>query len=274
MPGHFTRCGWCDWDVTTDRVSYAEKGTDMKTRIVAMIGLGLLCRVALAQDDKPETSADAKVVLKKADDATKAVKAVSYETTIKATGTAAQRLGSFHGKVQFTGWENGRPKMFRYEIEIAPPDGGNAKAVTIGTDGDTCYLIDHEKKTAYVDIDPQVFGSLIGAATAAPMLEFVHPTPFSDELNAKSQKLEGTESVEGETCYKVLVDYKLDGEQQSRWYFSTKDFLPRRVERLFTKQGFGQDKVVKDLKVIKSIGADVFKFKLPEGYTQTDDFAP
>lgn len=246
----------------------------MKTRIVAMIGLVLLCQVTLAQDEKPGTSNDAKVILKKADDATKSVQAVVYQTTIKATGKAAQRLGSFHGKVQFTGWQNGRPKMFRYELKIEPPDGGKPKAVTMGTDGDTCYLIDHETKTAYVDIDPQVFGSFIGAATAAPMLEFVHPSPFSDELNAKSQKLEGIESVEGETCYKVLVDYKLDGAQQSRWYFSTKDFLPRRVERIFPKRESGQDKVVKNLKVVPSISADVFKFKLPDGYKQVDDFAP
>jgi hypothetical protein len=138
-------------------------------------------------------------------------------------------------------------------------------------------LIDHAKKTAYVDIDPAVLGSagrLLGTFTT---VEFVHPSPFSDEINGKKAELKGSRTVGGEDCYEIHVVYANEA-QQATWCFSKKDFLPRcRIDRF--DRGEGQEPTVREKSITQLVvdpkfDKDPFKFELPEGYTQVDDFAP
>jgi len=244
----------------------------MRNVYQAMLGLGLVCGTVAAGDEKPGALTDPVEILEKADAAARAVKAVSYKTTVEPTGSATTRLPFIEGKVRFTGWNERDPRQFVYEVKVTWPDSEEPKTHTVGSDGKVFYRVDHASKTAYVDIDPQVFGSLGGLRRDAPMVEFVHPTPFKDELNGKEQSFEGIEDVEGVPCYKVLVTYQ-QRRQKARWYFSTNDLLPRRVERTVA-QGAGRTSTVQDLRVEKSLSADAFAFKLPDGYKQTDDFAP
>lgn len=242
----------------------------------AVLATGTLLSIAYAGGQATERLSDPVKILKKADEATRAVKAVSYSTTIAPTGAAKGRRPRFQGQAFLYGWAHGGPARFRHNITQKNSGEDKTQSFTAGKDDENFYLIDHQTKTAYVDIDPQVMGKMSRTIRNFAMLEFVHPAPFSDEINGTSQKLEGIEDIAGEPCYKIHVEYAVGGPQ-ANWFFSTKDFLPRRVVRLFNTPGgqtAGLQTTVTHLKIIQSDSKDLSEFKLPEGYKQTDDFAP
>ena len=85
------------------------------------------------------------------------------------------------------------------------------------------------------------------------------------------------EKVGGEDTYHVWVKYGVQN-QEADWYFSKKDFLPRRVDRLFpAREGApagGRSLIVTSVTPAPKFDKDPFKLDLPEGYTKSDDFAP
>ena len=84
------------------------------------------------------------------------------------------------------------------------------------------------------------------------------------------------EVVGGEPCYQIHVSYG-GGAGESTWFFSKKDYLPRRRVRHFTvpEQGEGTLEIdVSQLEVNIEPDEGLFRLKLPEGYEQIDDFAP
>ena len=111
------------------------------------------------------------------------------------------------------------------------------------------------------------------------MIEFVHATPFNDEINGRSQELKGSVKIGDEDCYEIHVVYAADRAPQATWAFSKKDFLPRRrIDAFPAALAGGQAgttiKTITNLVVEPKLDEDAFKLKLPEGYTKTDDFAP
>ena len=138
------------------------------------------------------------------------------------------------------------------------------------------YLVDKAAKKAYEDIDPAVIGTRGRVIPAIAMVEFVHPTPFSDEINGRSQELKGITKVGDEECFEIHVVYAA-GNQESHWFFSTKDYLPRRRDSIFTGQDGqrqGRQVILTSLEVDPKFEKSPFKLVLPEGFTKTDDFAP
>ncbi len=122
-------------------------------------------------------------------------------------------------------------------------------------------------------MDPAVLGSAARMIRGFGMLEFVHPSPFSDELNADKAELLGTEKIDGQECDKIRVVYA-GGQLESIWFFSQKDHLPRR--RIHSRQGQegSYTVTVTDLEIAPTLEAGTFKFKLPDGFELVDDFAP
>jgi hypothetical protein len=230
--------------------------------------------VAEVAEEATEDS-EAIEILRKVDAAAKAVGAVSYKVSSVPAGIAVNFLSASEGGGVMTGWTGQRPEKFRMSVKTTRPGTGEAMAVTGGGDGEMFFLLDHLDKKAYEDFDPAVMGAGGNALGAVSMLEFVHPTPFSDEINADVAELQGTEDVGGVECHRIDVVYS-GGRGKSTWFVSTEDFLPRRRIRHFTTpQGEGTlDVVVTDLVVDPDIGPDTFAMKLPEGYEQVDDFAP
>lgn len=216
-------------------------------------------------------------ILKKADEASKAISSVKYTATAKGTGAEEKRIPKVEGTVWLSGYQNGRPEKVRFEAKVTPADGSPSREITMGNDGNEYFVLDPAKKIAYVDIDPAVTGTsgrMVGLLT---MLEYVHDAPFSDEINGQEKTLKGIEKVGGEDCYHIYVKYSQEG-QEADWYFSKKDYLPRRVDRKFTPRGGGEpggrQLIVTALTVDPKSDKDPFKFDLPEGYEKSDDFAP
>ena len=246
-----------------------------------------LISVAAAQDAGAKKDEGAKAgsaeltdpteILKKADEACKAAKFVKYTAESKATGADASRVPSVEGSVVLSGLKNGRPEKWRYDLKAKQPGSEETKHIVAGTDGNEYFLLDEEKKIAYVDIDPAVLGSAGRFVQGATMLEYVHETPFTDEINGEKKELKGTTKIGDQDCYEIFVKYAGQG-QEANWFFSKKDFLPRRVDRKFAAREGGEagvrQLIVTSLTVAPKFDKDPFKFELPEGYTKSEDFAP
>jgi hypothetical protein len=214
-------------------------------------------------------------IVKKADEAAKAVKAVQYEVTFEGTGAAKDRVGKFTGTYTLMGWADRGPEKFRAKIKGTRPGSSDVHDIEGGGNGDEFFLVDHTHKKAYQDMDTEVMGSGGRMIMAGLMAEFVYTTPFSDEIKAKNCELKGTKTVGGEPCYEVYVLYEND--QEAVWCFSKKDFLPRSRLDMFKApdgQNAGQLKTISKLVVDPKINPSTFKLKMPAGYEKVDDYAP
>jgi len=170
---------------------------------------------------------------------------------------------------------NDAPKRWLYDVKVTMPNSEEVKSFTAGTDGENYFLYDMANKKAYQDIDPAVLGSSGRAVRAIEMREYIHSKPFSDEIGAEKQELKGTADVAGEKCYQIEVKYA-GTPQVATWYFSTKDFLPRQVDRWFENEGQkrGSRLIVSNLQVDPKLDDKTFKPAVPEGFEKIDDFAP
>ena len=81
--------------------------------------------------------------------------------------------------------------------------------------------------------------------------------------------------VGDEPCYVIDVTYR-GGISESTWYFSQRDFLPRRVDRIYRRRQARAttELVVTDLVVDPELKADTLSCTVPEGFEKTDRFAP
>lgn len=247
-----------------------------------------LATVVFAQDDqkKEEKPAEMKTntrdakaleILKKVDASIKKVHSVQYSSRTEATGAAAARSGAAEGTVIASENPPDGPRKYRIHIKTKRPGSEEVLEFTIGSDGDLFYLIDPALKVVYADIDPAVAGNRGRMARGLTMGEYLHPRPFDDELNADSVELVGTKPVGDEECYVVRVLYK-GGQGESIWFFSKKDYLPRRREMLFTSRRTGEKGrtiiTLSNLVVAPTFYDDPFKLEVPQGFKKTDDFAP
>jgi len=242
------------------------------------LGLSLLLSSAVGQDagKKDGEFIDGLEILKRADAAAKAVKSIQYKAAAKGLGADEARLPKVEGKVLMSGWENSSPQMFRYEVKVQRPGSSEITEYTAGSDGDTVYLVDPSKKIAYEDIDPAVMGSNARVIGSVAVRKLLNPDAFADEIKAEKVELKGVSKVGDQECYEVLVHYGKDGGD-GVWFFSKKDFIPRRLDRIIpTRSGEqgGRQTILTDLVVNPKIDNNAFKLTLPEGFTKTDEFAP
>ncbi len=216
-------------------------------------------------------------ILKKVDAAARAVKVVKYTAKSKGLLGAEARTPTVEGTVILSGWTNNSVEEWYYEVKVQRPGSTEVEELSAGSDADMFFLVDKAAKKAYEDIDPAVLGSRAGIMRRGmTMAEFVHPTPFSHEINARSQELKGITKIGDEECYEIHVVYA-QGNQESVWFVSTKDYLPRRRDSIFIGRDGerqGTQIVLTSLEVDPKFTKSPFKLELPEGFTKTDDFAP
>ncbi len=250
----------------------------MRYVVCILLSLAFVSATAYAGDAKPGELTDPTEILKRADAACKAVKTVKYDLAFEVLGADAARSPKTAATVLVSGFAYNSPEKFYIDMKITEPGASERPWFTAGGDGDMFFAVDHDAKKAYEDIDPQVVGSFGDRIRRfALMVEFLVGEPFRDEINGKSREFTGSEVINGEDCYVVHVVYATEREQSAVWYFSKKDFLPRRRVDEYPRpnaQPFRQQKTVANLDVHPKLDEDAFKLKLPEGYAKTDDFAP
>ncbi|UCE60680.1 MAG: hypothetical protein JSU63_02805 [Phycisphaerales bacterium] len=250
----------------------------MKQAICVLLVVFLMPATVHADEmKKPGELTDPLEIVKKVDEASKAVKVVKYDAVAEGGGAMAARVGKFEATYVTAGYIQGAPEKYFVDAKITLPNATEPRRVTAGTDNDMFYIIDHANKIAYEDIDPAVLGPSGRTVLLGMMVEFVHPTPFTDEIQGRSRELRGSQNIGGVDCYEVHVVYAAERAPEGTWCFSKKDFLPRRRIDHYSLQD-GQTgtitKTITNLEIDPKVDKTIFKLKLPEGYTKTDDFAP
>jgi len=243
-----------------------------------VLSLSFFFSLAAAQEPgkKDVELTDGLEILKKADAAAKALKAVQYKASAKGLGADEARLAKVEGTVLMSGWSNSAPEKFRYAVKVQRSGSSEVAEYTAGSDGNMVYLVDPSKKIAYEDIDPAVMGSNARVIGSVAVRKLLNPDAFADEIKAEKVELKGITKVGDQECYEINVQYGKDGGE-GVWFFSKNDFLPRRVDRIVpTRSGEkgGRQTILTDLVANPKLDNDAFKLKLPEGFTKTDDFAP
>lgn len=252
----------------------------MKRFMISVWVAGLLATAAPAQDPaaKPATGApqtekpaassgEAMDILKKADEATKKLKSVRYVAEWSGSGSQA-KAPRVSGTVVLGGEkvQEGLTK-FRFEVKVEDSTTKEVTEYVAASNGDKYWLVDHKKKTVAEDIDDIVLGDFRRLMLGIGMREFVHPQPFSDELNGKSE-LQGGEKIGNEDCHKIHVVYA-NNQGEATWWFSKKDFLPRAVERIIKpvlgSPGTTLTKIT-ELTAEPAFTIDPFVVIVPEGY--------
>jgi len=255
----------------------------MKWTMLCVLGLCVTACAAGARaggDDgesaKASASADdPKEILKKSEAALQKVKFVRYDGKYKGIGWATEHVPSIEGSVMLGEPSEYDIDRFRCEIKLTPVKSDKTIELTAGSDGDVFYLLDPAVKTVYADMDVAVLGTHSRDLQRILMRPFVAKDPLADELKAEQVALEGTVDVAGEACYEVHVT--TSETQEIVWFISTKDWLPRRVDRHYKnpKGEIGTTQLVlSDVAAELTFTPVPFKLKVPEGFTKTDEFAP
>ncbi len=213
-------------------------------------------------------------ILRRADAAARAVDVVKYDLVIETTGGAKERMGSLKATIVGTGYWDGLPLKFVIEGEHLPAGASEARRFTAGSDGNLYYLVDHGAKTAHEELELGVLGSFARPVNFSVVTEFHDPDALSEEIAGTAHELRASRQIGGADCYAVHVVYDSQGySSEATWYFSKKDFLPRRYH--FSYELPDGEKgtflfILSNLAVEPELDPEVFQLKLPEGYSKTD----
>ena len=246
----------------------------MVKKIALLVGaFSISACCVFAQDTRALT--DPVEILRRANAAAKAVKVAQYEPKVFSLNANGEAQLVAKADVIIEGFSGKAPAKFKASGTFGRRGSKDVHELTAGSDGETVYLIDAKTKKAYVGFDFDVFGSRGELLRPLLMAEYVVASPFSDELSCEKQELVGTTKIADEECYEVLVQYA--NKRKARWFFSTDDLLPRRVDRFPARNGRsarGTRLVVTSLKTDPKLEKNPYEFKLPPGFEQTDDDAP
>lgn len=231
-----------------------------------VLGLGLFALLSAAH---AEDLTDALQIIRKADQAVRAVHSVRYDVTMVPDKAASPFVPKAEGTVALSGWGIGTTQRFRYDIRAQRLGSKDTIDITVGGDGHQFFRADHNKKKVWLGRDRSILGASGRTTSPVNMKEYVHPIPFRDELTARSHTLLEPRTVAGEPCYSVKVVYERRTEE-AIWYFSKNDFLPRGVKRITRSLGGERrtwEVLVSNLRVNPKFDAGAFTYEPPAGYS-------
>lgn len=220
---------------------------------------------------------DAAGVMRNTEAAIKQLKAVEYRFEQRNHGETLETLPRMEGRVVLAGaTKNMFVEKFHLDTKIRKPGESEPTRLRAGADGNIVYLFDDKQKKVYADIDPAVLGSQSFTIMETVIGNFLAADPFEYEKKAEKIELKEVTKVGDEECYPIRFKFG-GGKYEFAWFVSKRDWLPRRIDWLF--QGpdggtVGASTILTELRTNPKFETDPFQLKVPEGYTQTDDFAP
>jgi outer membrane lipoprotein-sorting protein len=215
-------------------------------------------------------------ILEAADAATRRIKSIKYTLHVQRVDVPDNQASKMSGTVIMSGWKDGAPAKFRYEVVTRPGGGTETAKVIVGYDGAQYWALNMRDKKAFAGETMESIGIYQLLVQFFPVTEFVFPSPFGDELNAPKKEYLGPDKVGGEQCQKVYVAYQ-NPRQKATWYFSTKDHLPRRVDRMITDPDgatLTRSSVITDLVVDPELPDDVFTLVIPSEFVKLNGAVP
>ena len=227
------------------------------------------------EGDKDPRTGEARDILSKAAAAMKEVKRVGYRAEYFGTEWVVEYVPKVQGEVVVGQQSKYDIVEFFCRVTIQPHDSEESFEYTAGCDGDSYFIIDPKTRKAHKDIDPAVLGSQGRNLQRAVLQAFAEPEPLKDQMEAEKIELDGSETIDGHDCHKILIE---DGEgPKTALFVSKRDFLPRRIVRTYTNpQGEPGSTQLTLMSLVTNPKEpqDPFELHLPDGYTLTDDFAP
>ena len=191
-------------------------------------------------------------------------------------GLLAEQIPEVEGTAVITGNHEAHFRVARFDTSVRFPFLTTVQKLTYGADGTFYYLINWNEKRVYEGLDRRVTGHGGRAAQRIGLREFVHETPFSDEIRADTVALLAEERIGNEPCYVVDVVYA-DSAGRAVWYFSKSDYLPRRVDHIYNKPRRGVATFVVELYDVEpdpEIESGEFTLQLPDGFDKSARSAP
>jgi len=218
------------------------------------------------QADDPDTAQ----IVAKVDRITLAVKNVTYKAEIWVEGDPAVKQARIAALVKAKESAGGKLPLLWIDGVITMPDSGEKRAFQVFLNEKQAADVNMEKKRYIIGQLPEAIDLVMEPMRTCVMQEFLHPTPFSDELNAQSRVYEGVQDVAGVKCHVIYVVYREGAE--SRWYFGVDDYLPHRVDRISknSKGAISRVLELRDIDVTTRLEADVFKIQIPAGFEQEE----
>ncbi len=240
--------------------------------VVGLLVMGGVSATVAQPDEERRVDARAVEILKRSDEATQAVTFVRYEAVVSGTGWMRDFVPNVEAKVLLGGKMFRAQQRFRIDMTIRPVGSNKVRHVTAGGFDGAFYFVDHDARTVVRGDNYDIFSVHARRFVGARMLEFLHPTPFDDELNGQRVEYVGINEVEGHPCHEIYVAYSQKAPD-SRWFISTRDYLPRRVDRITTNPRTGQHGTTRlvltnvDVTQPKDEKKEI-ELVVPEGYTQ------
>ncbi|MFQ5489369.1 MAG: DUF2092 domain-containing protein [Phycisphaerae bacterium] len=245
----------------------------MKRILVALMLVGA---AGMAPSAKAEGPSEGMALIKKMVEAAKVVKGASYRVQVEPIDLGKKFIPHIDATCLTWGFQDNMPKKAKVEMTTKEDGASETNRLTLGAVDDEYYLIDHKTKKAYKDIDPAVLGAMSTAFQVASYVSLLQTEPYKRELESKTQEVKGTETVDGVECHVVHVVYG-EGPRRSDFYIAKKDHLARKIDLIWMENEEGKGGVVityTDLKTDPKLKDGAFAFKLPEGFEQSDDYAP
>lgn len=233
--------------------------------------------VALGEADG---SSEGLELLRKSAEAMTRVQTARYRARFEPQGWVAPffNVVLVEGTVTVGKWSKWNLQSFLCVTKLTPKDSTEVLELTAGSDGNTFFLLDPKARTVYVDLDPGVMGTHGPDLEQLIMTSFGSKEPLGAGFEPESAEMQGTESIGGVDCHKLVVKSKNGNEKE--WHIGKSDYLPRRVADLYPsredpKGAPGRSVLtLTDLEVNPKLTGTPFKPAVPVGFRKTDDFAP
>ncbi len=204
--------------------------------------------------------------MKRADEATRAVRGVKYQAQFAGRGSIAKKIPAIEGKAQIAKFGQSGKSLIAFRGVARLSSKNREIAFDCGSDREMSFAIDHDACRMRVTREP-FSRELLGVGLYLWMREFGLLEPFADELRALEMEVVGREEIAGEPCTIVHVVYQ-DHAGIARWAFSDRDALPRRVERILPGGEPEASTVLTltQLEILDQVDPAEFRPKRPNGY--------
>ena len=218
---------------------------------------------------------DLKEIIRKVDQTTKAVKAVTYKVAVWVEGPTSTPQPKIQAEIKAKQGPTGKSPMLWIEGVMTNPASNQKNEFHAVLNEKQAAVFNEEKKLCLVGDLPDALDLVSEPLKTVVMAEFLHPTPFTDELKADSRTYQGKKIIAGIECHVIDVIYA-GGDVQSRWYLGVKDNLPHRVDRYYPMSKGKLFRVLElsDLKVHSDLDDALFAINVPEDYQKREYVRP
>jgi thiol-disulfide isomerase/thioredoxin len=205
-------------------------------------------------------------ILRKAEAATKAAKAIAYKAEFHGEGALEATMPRLTGSVCARKIPGAAVPMLVLEAVVHEPGVDETASFRFVNDGTRFAAIDKTRKTVTQRDPPRSLDNLFACMEPAADLWldlFFDPNLFEEARRGDSAEHEGTKKINGVECDIIHVVYR-GAVGEVRWYLGREDHLPRRVDQIRSRGTLVVS--LSDLEVGPQLDTDTFVIEVPEGY--------